>query len=111
MGGTRIKIQLDPVDKILLKRNLSKSGKAQRFFTHEVKRKCDPYVPMDRGTMKDTAVESVDKIINPQVYSRRQYYENKGNGKRGKEWDKRMMADQGKDIVSSVAKFVGGKVK
>ena len=111
MGGIRIKIQLDPVDKILLKRNLNKNGKAQQFFTHEIKRRSDPYVPMDTGTMKNTAVESVDKITYPQVYSRRQYYENKGNGKRGKEWDKRMMADQGKDVVSSVAEFVGGKAK
>ncbi len=28
---------------------------------------------------------------------------------RGKEWDKRMMADRGKELVEAVAKFVGGK--
>ena len=111
MGGTKIKIQLDPSDKILLKRSLSKDGNAQKFFTHEVKRRCDPYVPMDTGTMKNTAVESTDKITYPQVYSRKQYYENKGNGLRGREWDKRMMADHGKEIVHSVAKFVGGRAE
>lgn len=111
MGGTRIKVQLDPVDKILLKRNLNKDGKAQRFLTHEVKRRCDPYVPMDTGTMKNTAIESEHTITYPQVYSRKQYHENKGNGLRGKEWDKRMMADHGHEIVESVAKFVGGRAK
>lgn len=30
---------------------------------------------------------------------------------RGKQWDKRMMADRGDDVKRSVAKFVRGKVK
>lgn len=30
---------------------------------------------------------------------------------RGKEWDKRMMADRGDEVTKAVAKYVGGKVK
>lgn len=30
---------------------------------------------------------------------------------RGKEWDKRMMADRGDELKKAVAKYVGGKVK
>lgn len=30
---------------------------------------------------------------------------------RGKEWDKRMMADRGDEVTAAVAKYVGGKVK
>lgn len=30
---------------------------------------------------------------------------------RGKEWDKRMMADRGDELLKAVAKYVGGKVK
>lgn len=30
---------------------------------------------------------------------------------RGKEWDKRMMADRGKELVEAVATYLGGKAK
>lgn len=106
-----IKIKIDPADRILLKRSLNKNGTAQKFFTHEVRRMSDPYVPMQSGTMKNTAVEQTNRIIYPQPYARRQYWENKGNGLRGKQWDKRMWATRGPDIVRSVANFAGGKAK
>ena len=32
--ATTVKIQMDPSDRILLKRNLNKNGLGQRFFTH-----------------------------------------------------------------------------
>lgn len=109
--GTTVRVQLDPADKILLKRSLDKNGKAQRFFTSEVRRVSDAYVPFRNGDLKDTFVEQTDKITYIQPYARRQYYENKGNGLRGKEWDKRMMATRGPEIVRAVAKFAGGKAK
>ena len=104
-----IKVKLDPAQKILMKRSLEKNGKAQRFFTAEVRRQCDPYVPKRNGVMKNSAIETTDSIIYPQPYSRRQYYENNGQGLRGKLWDQRMWADKGDRIVQSVAKFTGGR--
>lgn len=104
-----IRLNMNPAQQILLERGMQNGGSAQRFLTHEVRRLCDPYVPMLSGVMKNTAIESVDKITYPQVYSQRQYHENKGNGLRGKEWDRRMMADHGDDVVDSVANFVGGR--
>lgn len=109
--GARIKINIDPADKILLKRSLNRNGAAQKFLTHEVRRRSDPYVPMQSGTMKNTALEQTNKITYPQPYSRKQYWENKGNGLRGKQWDKRMWASRGPEIVRSVANFAGGKAK
>lgn len=108
---------MDPTDKLLLKRHLDRNGKGQKFFTHEVRRHCDPYIPMQTGTLKKTAVEHENYIEYVQPYARRQYYENRGAGKknrsglRGKLWDKRMWSDRGKEIVQSVAKFCGGKRK
>lgn len=104
-----VSVHIDPVDKVLLKRSLNKNGQAQRFFTHEVRRMCDPYVPLQTRTLKNSAIESVDKITYVQVYSGRQYYENKGYGLRGKLWDKRMWADRGPEIVKAVAKYAGGR--
>lgn len=104
-----VTLRMDSADTILLKRKLNQNGEAQRFFTHEVRRLSDPYVPKQTGTLKNSAIESVDKITYVQVYSDRQYYENKGYGLRGKLWDKRMWADRGPEIVKAVAKFAGGR--
>lgn len=116
---TKIKLNLDPTEKILLKRNLNKNGKAQQFFTSEVKRLSDSYVPFRQGHLKREVRVEPTKITYTQPYAKRQYYENKGLGKdgirngglRGKQWISRMWADRGKEIVKSVADFVGGKVK
>lgn len=114
--GTNIKLQIDPADKILLKRSLNKNGKGQKFFTHEVRRLSQPYVPNLTGILERTAIEKTNCIEYVQPYARRQYYENSGKNRSkaplaGKEWDKRMWSDRGKEIVQSVADFCGGKAK
>lgn len=105
---SKVKLELDPTQKILLKRGLNKNGAAQRFFSNELRRKMDPYVPMRSGVLKNTAVAKVNCVEYVTPYARRQYYENKGNGLRGKEWDKRCWAENGDQIVQSVADFAGG---
>lgn len=107
--ATRIRLEMDPADRILLKRKLNKNGEGQRFFTHQVRTISDPYVPFLNGPLKNTAQELVDRIEYIQPYARRQYYENNGTGLRGKEWDKRMWADRGKEIVDATAEYCGGK--
>lgn len=67
----KVKLNIDPVDKIMLRRKLNKNGDGQRFFTHEVRRLSDPYVPRRTGVMKNTAIEQINKITYPQPYSRR----------------------------------------
>lgn len=109
--GTNIELKIDPADKILLKRNLNRNGKGQQFFTHEVRRLSDPYVPFLNGTLKNTAQELTSRIEYVQPYARRQYYENRGNGLRGSHWTERMWADRGKEIIQSVAAYCGGKTK
>lgn len=108
--ATKITLQMDPTDRILMRRYLNQNGKAQQFFTHEVRRQCDPYVPMRTGALKNTAVEHVNYIEYIQPYARRQYYEHRGNGLRGPRWDQRMWPDKGPQIVKAVANFCGGKV-
>ena len=93
--GTQVKVELSP-DQILKTRGLQVGGPAQRFLT---------------GVLKDTAIENVDSIQFVTPYAQKQYHENKGNGLRGKEWDQRCWADNGDQIVQSVADFVGGKAE
>lgn len=107
----KVKIKIDPANAILAKRKLGKGGEAQKFMVHEVRRVSDNYVPFLNGPLKNTAIENEESIEYVQPYARKQYYENKGNGLRGKEWDKRAWADRGEEITESVAKFIGGKAK
>lgn len=107
-----VTVKMSPAQKILLQRHLNANGKAQRFFTSEVARHCDPYVPMDSGMLKSNKDVSASSIHYLSPYAARQYLKNKGghNGPlRGKTWDKRMWADRGQEIVKSVANFVGGE--
>ena len=105
----KIKVKMNPASVILAERNLQKGGPGQRFAVSEVRRVTDPYVPFLEGDLKDSAIENTYTIKYITPYARRQYYENKGKGLRGKEWDKRAWADHGHEVIVSVAKFVGGK--
>lgn len=113
--AANIKLQLNPLETLMVKRHLDKSG--QRKLASEVKRLCDPYVPTNTGTMKNTAQVMDDGVLYPQPYSKKMYERNGGNGKqgmskggqRGKQWDKRMMADHKDELLDTVASFTGGK--
>lgn len=118
--ATTVRIKMDSTQKILLKRSLNKDGKAQEFFTKEVAKYSDNYIPFKTGRLKNMMVEiETSKIIYNAPYARKQYYTNKGLGKqgtsigglRGKQWDRRMWNNRGNEIVKSVAQFVGGRTK
>lgn len=106
----KVKVTLDPAT-VLANRKLGKGGQAQRFTVSEVRRQTDPYVPLLNEPLKNTAVEHEDSIEYVTPYARRQYYEHKGKGLRGSQWEKRMWADRGQEITQSVADYIGGKVK
>lgn len=110
--SSRVKctLKLDPIDKITLRRNLNRNGRAQQYFTQKVRTTSDPYVPFDKGHLKNTAVEKVDSITYIQPYAKVQWYQNRGNGLRGKMWVLRAWADHCKEIVQSVADYVGGRL-
>lgn len=118
--STTVKIQMDKTQKILLRRHLNKDGKAQQYFTKQVALKSEPYIPFDTGRLKDIDVTiETKRIIYSAPYAKKQYYSNKGMGKgglhngglRGSRWAQRMWNSKSKEIVQSVANFVGGKSK
>lgn len=104
-----IKIKLDSADKIISKRGLQRGGSVQLFFTNEVAGLCDPYVPFRNGGLKDNKDVTAEYIHYTSSYAAKQYYTNRGNGLRGKYWDRRMWADRGHEIVQSVQKYMDGK--
>lgn len=108
--------------KILKAHGLGSDNRARIFLANEVARLSDPYVPMQSGQLKNTRIVAPDgryiKYIQP--YSQVQYrgitasgrpFRYNGAPMRGSQWDKRMMADRGQDVVRGLAKFVGGKPK
>lgn len=118
---------------ILNRRGLGSSTRARKYLATSVARFCDPYVPMSAGSgahMKNARhiAEDGSSVIYPGPYAHYQYvglvmegrapkhYTNRplnyhGGPMRGKEWDKRMMADHKDDVVKDLAAYVGGRAK
>lgn len=130
----KIKVNVD-ASAILRKRGLGDGAKAKKYLAATVKRLCDPYVPMSDGDgahMKNlTEINESGGTVElryPGPYAHYQYRGEVMAGRapkhytgraidytdgpmRGKEWDKRMMADHGDEVVDALADFVGGKRK
>lgn len=107
--SVKVSVHMDPKEKIMLKRNLGNNGKAQKFFSEEIRRISDPYVPMDSGMLKNTAVARKKSVEYVQPYAQKQWHENRGKGLRGKMWVTRAWADKGKQVLKAVANYVGGR--
>ena len=116
----RVRIKMNPTQKILLKRSLNKNGEAQVFFTKECAKAFNNYVPYDTGRLKDMMVTlKSSSIIYSAPYAKKRYYRTSGlgkqgtrrGGKRGRLWDKRCWVVEGNNIAKSVADFVGGRSK
>ena len=57
-----VKVDVSPARDILKKRGLSAGGAVQAFFTNEIMRLSDSYVPFAEGALKTSARVSADKI-------------------------------------------------
>lgn len=101
----KVKVDINSA-KILKKKGLNPDGPTQRYFTQEVRRRSDPYVPKKVGVLKNTAIENIDSIVYPQIYAKKQYYENKGRGMRGKKWERRMIAQRGPALIRDLVLFI-----
>lgn len=120
-----LRININPRE-ILEKRGLGRNNKAQKFLASEVERLSQPYVPMSAGSgahLVNAARVYDDKIIYPGPYAHYQYYgevmagrapkhytgkplQYHGAPMRGKEWEKRMMADRKEDICRSLKRYI-----
>lgn len=81
--------------------------KTQEYVDSSVLRYCDPLVPMRTGVLKrsgilGTIIGSGDvRYIAP--YAKKQYYENRGTGQRGKMWFERMKGQHLDSILAGAA--------
>jgi len=90
-----------------------KFNKAQKFVDSECLRRCSPLVPLRSSMLIKSGqlgtVIGSGEIIYSAPYARKQYYENRGNGQRGKLWFERMKADHKAAILNGARKIVGAK--
>lgn len=122
--SVRIKVDL-PKAEILKRMGLGGTNKAQKYLASQVKRLCDPYVPMQQGTLKNNVTIAGDgsHIVYTQPYAHYQYYgevmagraPKKYTGKkidyhgapmRGKQWVNRMLADKSKELEQSMDAYI-----
>ena len=71
-----IDIDLPGTESLLKRLNLESSGKVQQFFTNEVIRHSDKYVPFSSGVLKNSAMPSPDfeSIIYTTPYARYHWF-------------------------------------
>lgn len=131
--GIKIKsVNITP-SKILAKHGLGSDNKARKYLATSVAKYCNPYVPMSAGAgahLKNQKQIAPDgsKVTYPGPYAHYVYvglamvgrapksYSGRalnyhGAPMRGKEWDKRMLADRGGDLKRDFAAYVGGRAK
>lgn len=88
---------------------------AQEFVDSEVLRRCDPYVPFRTGVLKKSGILGTEigsgEVSYIAPYARKQYYRNKGNGKRGKLWFERMKQDYKDEIRRGAQKIMVDRSK
>lgn len=121
-----IKVNI-PTAKILKNMGLGGSNLVRKYIASEVRRLSDPYVPFQQGILKNTTTISSDgrELVYSAPYAHYQYYGEAMAGRapkkytgealtysganRGKEWDKRMLADKRNDLERSVEAFIKKK--
>ena len=120
-----VKVDVDTAA-IMRRRGLGGDNRAQVYLASEVKRLSDPYVPMQQGLLKNQAVVASDgsTLTYTQPYAHYQYYGEAMAGRapkqytgkpltyhgapmRGKQWDKRMMADKSDDLTKNLKTYIG----
>lgn len=127
---TEIDVNID-AEKILNKYGLGHSKEAQKALADIIERKCRPYVPMSAGSgvhMVNMAKVTDEGILYPGPYAHYQYVGEAMAGMapkyytgqdlsyhgaplRGKQWEKRMMADKGEEVEKDFEAWLRGRNK
>ncbi len=132
----KVETHLDSVAEMQGKRGLQDNGRVQKFFTMTCAKEMDPYVPMQKGILKNTRTIGIDTVTFNMPYARFQYNQKvmvgvesrspwaktgerkkvtekdltyHGAPTRGAFWDKRMWADKKTKVLNQVAAYAGGR--
>lgn len=116
-GGTTVKLDLPDFRQSTRNLGIDKQGKVQAFVTKRAAHHMDEFVPMDTGTLKNTAdFKSVPtQVTYVQDYASPMYFgvhPRTGTPltyshapQRGAFWDEKMMAAKGLGLIKEVQEF------
>ena len=93
-------------NKIIDKYGMQKGGNSQLFLANTCFKRMSKYVPKDTGALMTTVTIKAGSVTYEQPYAHRQYTQNKGKGIRGKYWDKKMLNNEKRIIVSELTNYV-----
>ena len=129
MSGTKVQIKMSPVRTMLKRLGLDRDGGVQIQLTNTVNRRLTRYMPAQTGVLstKLKFVKSPTEIEILGPYARYQYYgkvmvgsppkkatdrdlqyDHTKNAMAGPYWDRRMMANEGDEIVAELQEYVDG---
>lgn len=111
----KVSVEMKKTSTILKEKGLDEGGTVQQYFTKQLAKEMNNYVPYTTGRLKDDSVIIKDDYVKYDIeYARKQYFTNvKGgrknrSGLRGKFWDKRCWNDKSNIILKRVSKFLKG---
>lgn len=93
-------------NKIIDKYGMLPNGKAELFLANTCFKRMAKYVPKDTGALMTTVTVRPGSVTYEVPYAHRQYVSNKGKGKRGKYWDKKMKNAEGHLVAKEVEAYV-----
>lgn len=104
----QIKYSLEQVDKdkIIKQYGIQKDGNTRLYASNRAFLRMQKYVPFDTGALSLTATIKPGSVTYEQPYAHRQYVNNKGNGIRGKYWDKKMWSAEGNLLTQEVQAYM-----
>ena len=129
-----VNVKFNDTNQIINAHHLDEKGKVAYFATQDVYRLSEPYTPRDSGMLyrnveiKDNSIKYMAPYAHYQYYGmqmvdkngssyaklgEKKHYSNKpityhNGGLRGKQWDKRLVADRLNDIISDIQKYIEG---
>lgn len=91
--------------KIIDKYGMQEGGSTQLFLANTCFKRMTKYVPWKTGNLATTTVIRPGSVTYEQPYAHKQYTTNKGNGIRGKQWDKRMVNAEKSQVIKEVEAY------
>lgn len=99
------------VDAILKKRGLENTGPIHNELNKMLLNYCEPYIPRKTGALIKSGGYTSSSLSWSAPYARKQYYQNKGSGSRGRLWFERMWASKKGEIMAYLNKFENKNAK
>lgn len=102
-----VKVSFDMTDAIIKRKGIENFGPVHNRINNIILSYCEPYIPKRSGALIASGKSGVGSVSWSVPYAKKQYYENKGRGLRGRLWFDRMWASRKGEIMAEVNRSEG----